>query len=99
MKISPSGSKVWEFTGHTNSVYSVAVDDQGNVYSGGGDNKVMKISPSGSKVWEFTGHTNSINSVAVDDQDNVYSGARDNKVMKIKQEGDTKIVGYEVIKW
>ena len=98
IKISPSGSKIWEFYGHSNGINSVAVDDQGNVYSGGGDNKVMKISPSGSKVWEFTGHTNSINSVAVDDQDNVYSGARDNKVMKIKQEGDTKIVGYEVIK-
>ena len=98
IKISPSGSKIWEFYGHSNGINSVAVDDQGNVYSGGGDNKVMKISPSGSKVWEFTGHTNSINSVAVDDQGNVYSGARDKKVMKIKQEGDTKIVGYEVIK-
>ena len=98
MKISPSGSKIWEFLGHTGTVNSVAVDDQGNVYSGGNDKKVMKISPSGSKVWEFTGNTIAIRSVAVDDQGNVYSGGSDKKVMKIKQEGDTKIVGYEVIK-
>ena len=90
--------KVWEFTGHSNTVRSVAVDEQGNIYSGSQDNKVMKISPSGSKVWEFTGHTGSVYSVAVDDKGNIYSGSKDNKVMKIKQEGDTKITGYEVIK-
>ena len=98
MKISPSGSKIWEFTGHAGVVWCVTVDGEGNVYSGGSDNKVMKISPSGSKIWEFTGHTGSVSSVAVDDQGNVYSGGGDKKVMKIKQEGDRKIVGYEVIK-
>ncbi len=99
MKISPSGSKIWEFTGHMDVINSVAVDGQGNVYSGGSDNKVMKISPSGTKIWEFTGHTNWVSSLAVDGQGNVYSGSYDQKVMKIKQEGDTKITGYEVIKW
>ena len=98
IKISPSGSKIWEFTGYSNNVWSVAVDGQGNVYSGSNDQKVMKISPSGSKLWEFTGYSNRIVSVAVDTQGNVYSGSFDKKVMKIKQEGDTKIVGYEVIK-
>ena len=98
MKISPNGSKIWEFTGHTDIVWSVAVDDQGNVYSGSSDKKVMKISPNGSKIWEFTGHSDRVNSVAVDGQGNVYSGSFDKKVFKIKQEGDTKIVGYEVIK-
>ena len=98
MKISPSGSKIWEFTGHSNNVNSVAVDDQGNVYSGSNDTKVMKISSGGSKIWEFTGHQYNVNSVAVDDQGNVYSGSSDKKVMKIKQKGDTKITGYEVIK-
>ena len=98
IKISPSGSKIWEFTGHTNNVWSVAVDGQGNVYSGSSDEKVMKISPSGSKIWEFTGYSGTVYSVAVDGQGNVYSGSSDEKVMKIKQEGDSKIVGYEVIK-
>ena len=79
--------KDWEFTGHTKTVNSVAVDDQGNVYSGSSDNKLMKISPSGSKIWEFTGHSNNVNSVAVDDQGNVYSGSNDTKVMKISSGG------------
>lgn len=33
----------WEFTGHTNNVNSVAVDNQNNVYTGGHDNIVRKI--------------------------------------------------------
>ena len=99
IKISPSGSKVWEFTEHTGTVYSLAVDNQDNIYSGAADKKVIKISPSGSKVWEFTGHTSTVYSLEVDGLENVYSGSWDSKVMKIKQEGDTKVVGYEVIKW
>ena len=82
--------KDWEFTGHTGYVNSVAVDDKGNVYSGGSDKKVMKISSSGTKIWEFTGHTGYVNSVAVDDKGNVYSGGSDKKVMKISSSG-TKI--------
>ena len=79
--------KDWEFTGHTGTVYSVAVDGQGNVYSGSDDNKVVKISPSGSKIWEFTGHTSGVSSVAVDGQGNVYSGSYDKKVIKISSSG------------
>ena len=90
--------KDWEFTGHNAWISSVAVDDQGNVYSGGDSKKVIKISPSGSKIWEFTGHTKRISCVAIDDQGNVYLGGGEHKVIKIKQEGDTKITGYEVIK-
>ena len=82
--------KDWEFTGHTNYVIAVAVDGQGNVYSGAWDKKVMKINPNGTKIWEFTGHNDVVYSVAVDGQGNVYSGSSDNKVMKINPNG-TKI--------
>ena len=98
IKISSSGQKIWEFTGHTGIVQALAADSQGNVYSGGYDNKVIKISSSGQKIWEFTGHTGAVQALAVDGQDNIYSGGSDNKVFKIKQEGEEKIVGYEVIK-
>jgi WD40 repeat protein len=77
----------WKFTGHTGGVRSVAVDSDGNVYSGSGDKKVMKISPDGQKLWEFTGHTETVWSVAVDSEGNVYSGAADNKVIKISPTG------------
>ena len=43
MKINPNGTKIWEFTGHSDNINSVAVDGQGNVYSGSFDKKVMKI--------------------------------------------------------
>ncbi len=36
-------NKIWEFTGHTSSVTTVAVDNNGYVYSGSGDKKVMKL--------------------------------------------------------
>ncbi|MDY2986142.1 MAG: hypothetical protein SOR77_00770, partial [Peptoniphilus sp.] len=82
--------KSWEFTGHSSRVNSVAVDTQGNIYSGGSDKKVMKISPSGTKIWEFTGHSNTVKALVVDTQGNIYSGSDDKKVMKISPSG-TKI--------
>src|SRR5690606_6289403 len=48
-KINPSGTKIWEYTGHGDVVYSVAVDPDGNVYSGSTDKTVHKINPSGTK--------------------------------------------------
>ena len=78
----------WGFTGHINSVNSVAVDSDGNVYSGADDKNVIKISPTGEKIWEFTGHTGAVWSVAVDKDGNVYSGSYDKKVIKISPTGE-----------
>ncbi len=47
----------WEFKGHTGNVNSVAVDKEGNVYSGSYDNTVRKISSEGTELWQFKGHT------------------------------------------
>src|SRR5690606_21160065 len=52
--------EVWQFTGHTSWVYAVAVDNNGNVYSGSRDSTVRKISPDGNEVWKFTGHTDEV---------------------------------------
>ena len=46
MKISPSGSKLWEFTGNIGYINSTSVDGQGNVYSGG-YKKILKIKQKG----------------------------------------------------
>ena len=86
-KISPSGSQVWSYTGHTSNIWAVAVDPPGNVYSGSGDYSVRKISPSGSHVWSYTGHTNSVYAVAVDSSGYVYSGSADRSVSKISPAG------------
>jgi len=80
--------EIWQFTGHTGYVYAVAVDNNGNIYSGGNDKTVRKISPDGNQIWQFTGHTNYVNAVAVDNNGNVYSGSNDRKVRKIDPDGN-----------
>ena len=65
-KIDPGSTEVWSFTGHTSTVYAVAVDSDGNVYSASVDDTVRKIDSDGNQVWSFTGHTSTVRGVAVD---------------------------------
>jgi len=74
---------IWSFTGHTDYVHAVAVDNDGYVYSGSYDYTVRKISPSGSQIWSFTRHTSVVYAVAVDNNGYVYSGSRDKTVRKV----------------
>ena len=64
-KIDSFGTEVWTFTGHTDRVFDVAVDSDGNVYSCSRGNTVKKIDSSGTEVWSFTGHTDRARSVVV----------------------------------
>ncbi|WP_051081497.1 hypothetical protein, partial [Thioalkalivibrio sp. ALE16] len=52
--------EVWSFTGHSDRVFGVAVDDAGNVHSGSDDQTVRKIDPNGNEVWSFTGHSDRV---------------------------------------
>jgi hypothetical protein len=87
-KINSSGTEVWSFTGHTNSVLAVAVDSSGNVYTAGEDYTVRKIDSDGNQVWSFTGHTRSVYAVAVDSSGNVYTAGEDDTVRKIDSDGN-----------
>lgn len=80
-------SKEWEFTGYESEVFSVAVDNQGNVYTGDGKWKVMKISPQGTKVWEVEGNINQVYGVGLDSQGYVYACDYSGRVIKISPEG------------
>jgi|GEM_PF-2027150 len=80
--------EVWQFTGHTSRVYAVAVDNNGNIYSGSGDRTVRKISPDGNQIWQFTGHGSTVYAVTVDNNGNVYSGSDDRTVRKISPDGN-----------
>lgn len=80
-------SKEWEYTGFKNGVARVTVDNQGYVYTGDYDAKVIKLSPNGTKVWEFTGHNNLINGIAVDNQGYVYSADYSGYIMKLSPSG------------
>lgn len=97
MKISPDGNKIWEFTGCAGVVGSVAIDNQGNVYSGLYD-RLIKVSPNGQKIWEFTWSGGTVQTVAVDSQGYVYLGSDDKKVMKLHQNIEQILTGYEVLK-
>ncbi|ASV44528.1 hypothetical protein PBI_SCTP2_513 [Salicola phage SCTP-2] len=87
-KIDSLGNELWAFSNHTDSVRALAVDIEGNVYSGSDDNTVRKIDSSGSELWVFSKHTSSVESVAVDQNGNVYSGSRDNTVRKLDSTGN-----------
>ena len=79
--------KIWEFDGHTDTVYALSAGLDGSIYSAGGDKKVFKISPDGQKVWEFTGHTYVVWDLVVGPDGSIYSGGADKKVFKISSEG------------
>ena len=78
-------STPWKFTAD-NSVYSVAVDSNGNVYVGTGDSSVYKLDTSGQQVWKFTADSY-VYSVAVDSNDNVYVGTDSYSVYKLTPDG------------
>jgi WD40 repeat protein len=68
-------------TGHTNTVWSVAVLPDGRVVSGSMDNSIKLWDLLlGSCVLTLTGHTNSVLSVAVLPDGRVVSGSDDKSI-------------------
>ena len=65
-KVTSSGNEEWVYTGHSDSVFGVAVDPDGYVYSGSMDDEVHKITPTGNEEWVYTGHSDDVYGVAVD---------------------------------
>ena len=48
-KLVGAPEKIWEFAGHTGTVYALSAGPDGSIYSGGDDKKVFKISSEGKK--------------------------------------------------
>ena len=84
----------WSYSGHDSFVASLAVDDEGNVYTASWDNTVRKISgDDGEEVWIFEGDTDGVNSVVVDEWGNAYvAGAStsgdEGRLMRIDEDGE-----------
>ena len=78
----------WNFSGHSKYVNSLAVDNDGYVYSASSDNTIKKINSNGNEVWSFDGHSDNVRSVAVDSDGYVYSASDDNTVKKIDNSGN-----------
>jgi len=87
--ISPQhSSQLWAFTGHTDTVYAVAVDSSDYVYSGGNDATAKKIDSNGNEVWTFTRHEYKVYSIAVDSDGYVYTGGFGGMVKKSDPNGN-----------
>ena len=82
-----TASQVWSYD-YGNSLFAVAVDQDGFLYIGGDNDSVVKIDPDGNEVWTNTDPTDRVQGVAVDQDGNVYTGSRDNTVHKIDPDGN-----------
>jgi signal peptidase I len=71
------------FTTHTNQLYAVAVDAEGNVYTADTGGRVIKRAPGGAIRWNVV-FNNGINGVAVDAAGFVYTAGTDGRVRKLR---------------
>jgi tRNA pseudouridine-54 N-methylase len=85
-RIDSEGNQVWVFTGHSDPIYSLAVDSSGTVYSGSLDNTLRKIGSNGVEIWSFD-FGSALVAVAVDAIGNVYGGSQDSTVRKLSSNG------------
>lgn len=52
-KVGESGDLIWNYTGHSDRVFGLAVDESQYVYSSGDDSTIQRITPSGNNDWTF----------------------------------------------
>lgn len=55
----------WIFYGHTQAVWDLQLDSEGNLYSASADQTVRKIRSNGDEIWRFEGHTGTVISIAL----------------------------------
>jgi outer membrane protein assembly factor BamB len=92
-----SAGLVWTFSGHTGNVRHLAVDSQGNVYSGGSDETVRKISPAGVELWVNSDPTNFILAVAVDNDDVPYSTGSDSQLRRYDPDTGVQSDNFNIV--
>ena len=88
----------WGWTYQTNgNIYSSpAVDSNGNIYFGSGDNKLYALENNGSLKWTFDEATDWIDSSpAIGDDGTVYVGSWDNKLYAIDSADGTSKWSFE----
>lgn len=86
-KIDSTGSEVWTFDGHDDTVKDISVDEDGYIYSASADDSVKKIDTNGSEIWSYEEHSDYVQGVTVDG-DYVYSVGDDGEVHKIDKSGN-----------
>lgn len=85
-KLDSAGEEVWDFaTEEGDSVSIIAVDSEGNIYTGSHDNKARKFYADGGEPLSIE-HDDPVRGIAVDSEGNIYTGAGD-MVRKFDSEG------------
>jgi len=81
--------KQWSVNDDENDVWGLVVDDEGNIYAGGGGHNpfMTKFSPDGTKIWEKFPEIDSIICLALDKSGNVYAGTSYGDILKYSPEG------------
>lgn len=94
IELNSNGTIIKEYTGYDSGFYSVAVDDNGYIYTSDRDYKVIKTSPFGEKKWEYI-HDTFFNSIELnyeifirDPAAFIYAASSYGEVIKINPNGN-----------
>lgn len=80
--------KQWAANDGRNDVQGLVVDDEGDIYVGGGQSSfIMKFSPDGTKIWEKFPEVDSVSCLTLDKAGNVYAGVSSGDILKFSPEG------------
>ncbi|MCC0763883.1 hypothetical protein IR151_12820, partial [Clostridioides sp. ES-S-0006-03] len=75
-------------------VYSVCVDLQNNIYSGGNDNTIRKISSNGAEIWKYSNYKDWVLSICIDLENNIITGDRSSLIKKLQNTHTVQKVAY-----
>ncbi len=89
--INPDGTEKWNFKAQSDVFPTMAIDDDGTIYSGaGGDGEFFALNPDGTVKWRFSTGRHTESSVAIGSDGTLYFGNWDNKIYALDSNGNKK---------
>jgi hypothetical protein len=81
-------------TGHTNTVYNVTFNRNGNLLASGSADQTVRLwqTTDGSQVRELTGHTDSVRGIAFSPDGRLLASASDDRTIRLWKVGDGSLV-------
>ncbi|MBU5485260.1 hypothetical protein KQI86_13030 [Clostridium sp. MSJ-11] len=90
VKISPSGTLLWEYYGFVGAIHDIAIDKYNNVYACGNDRTIRKISSLGEEIWKLS-ITGMPSVLTVAPNGRVYVDEAYGDVVRINSDGSGKV--------